>query len=240
MATELRAGDDLTMTVPTDEPVCIALPAALRDPAACAGLPLDNLPADTAQVVAYVRSAGDSIAVSIKKLPGNFNGFESSSAHDFSVGYVAGANKQLPAPLSIAEGSVSANTLLTKDGVRILSMSYEVSGADPKGPMRLVAHQHVYALPIEKGMEVVVWTTSDASAHELDELAAKSALTLHAARPAHSRSFNIGYAIGLLVGSAVPVLLALGIVWFVLARQRARQKQGQALVYPGYPPGSPG
>lgn len=243
---ELRDGNDLSLSVPIDTSgaplrVCIALPVASRDPAACAGLPLDALPADTAEVVAYVRGGTDTIAVSIKRVPGKYGAFESGAAHEFATGYIKGVGEKLPTPMAVVDSSVKATTVRTADGQHVVSVAYDLSGVDPKGPMRLVAHQHAYALPTEDALEVVIWTTSTVAANELEGLSAQSAPTLHASRPAHPRAYNIAYAVGMMIGAALPLGLVGIVVWVVLARARARarareQRAQQAAAF-GPPPG---
>lgn len=242
---ELRDGNEVSMTVPLDAAsaplkACIALPAASRDAAACAGLPLDALPADTAEVVAYVRGGTDTIAVSIKRVPGHYGAFESGAAHEFATGYVKGVGEKLPAPMAVIDSSVKATTVRTADGQHVVSVAYDLSGVDPKGPMRLVAHQHAYALPTEDALEVVIWTTSAGAANELEDLSAQSALTLHASRPAHPRAYNIAYAIGMMIGAALPLAVIGVVVWVVFARARAREQQEQRAQHAGAfgpPPG---
>ncbi|MGH7294288.1 MAG: hypothetical protein ACRELB_05120 [Polyangiaceae bacterium] len=230
---DLRAGDDLSMSLLVDalgagRRVCIALPAPSRDPAACAGLPLEALKPDTAEVVAYVRGGADVLAVSIKKNPGRYNAFEGErSAKDFAKGYLEGAAEGMPAGLHIDEASVQATLVRTADGVNVVSLAYEVSGVDPQGPSRLVAHQRVYAVPTETAMELVVASTSAAAAPELDALATASVPTMHVAHPATSRDYKLGYAIGGVIGTAIPLAIAGGVVWWVLARERAKRRAGE-------------
>jgi hypothetical protein len=225
---EIRAGQDFSMSVPTDAlsaplRVCIALPASSRDPVACEGLTLDGLSPDAAEVTAFLRGGADTVVLSIKRAPGRFSAFEGQSAKEFGVGYLEGASKEFKPPMQIDGSSFRSSTLQGADGVRFASLTYDVTGIEPKSKMRLLAHQHVFAVPTDDAMVVAVWTTSTAGAHDLETLAMTTAPTLRELAPAKSRAYKLGQVVGAFVGLALVGGIVAAIVIFVVTRGRRRQ-----------------
>src|SRR5579859_600109 len=233
----LRDGSAFSMGIPAAaaDPahVCVALPEAARNPVACSGLALDRFPANEIATLAVVRTADGTVTVATKMVAQrDTTEFEATSAPEVTRGYVRGARKEMPQPYGIADASVRSSTTVSREGVRMVHIAYDLSGAEPGSSMAAVAHQNACVVPVENGLYVVMWLSNAHDAAMADALAEATAPGIHVEHPAPSLAFHRGELVGKALGSLVTVLA--GIIALIVYAVRRRKAAAMA---PAYPPG---
>jgi hypothetical protein len=186
------------------------------------------------QSLAIVRTEDQVITVGVERVPyGDSTEFAEESAPEVAKGFVARANKDTSAQMAIDEESVHSGSLVSREGVRIVRIRYDVAGA---GVTANVAHQNALVVPVDKAQYVITWLSSARSAKTLDSMVDQAALTVHIAHPAESREFHRGEALGKALGSLIPVVVGIVVLIVRLVKRSRRPAVPVASPFVNHPP----